>query len=70
MSSNNPEGRPRRYENLGEFVVMRVPNRLTTQLKEMFSELDTCEKMGEDATEVLSKWVSHLNKINGERDEV
>ena len=55
---------------LGEFVVMRVPSSLVTQLKEMFSELDTCEEMGEDASEVLSGLVSNLSEKNNTMREL
>ncbi len=62
MASNNPEGRPKRYENLKEMSVMRVPTQLQRELRELFTELDRLA-VRQDPCEILSSFCDQLSDV-------
>ena len=67
MTSNNPDGRPKKYEYLGERVLMRVPKELEGELRELFRQLDRSSMLSEGRhTDVLRQLIEALDERNNE----
>ena len=63
MTSNNPEGRPRKLGNLGtRDKMMRVPRELHRELESLLTELDRIA-VSQDPCEVLSGFCDTLSDI-------
>ena len=69
MASNNPDGRPPKYPNLGHTTLMRVPTQLQPELRELFRALNEIGNYIDPSVELSDMVEGVRNKIEMMREE-